>query len=70
MPQVIFNEEWVVEDRLKAKTGLSDRQIEKYRQGCWIEGVHFKRVASSGQRAVRGVTWYNYPEINKMIQDA
>lgn len=70
MPQVIFNEEWVVEDRLKAKTGLSDRQIEKYRQGCWIEGVHFKRVTSTGQRAVRGITWYNYPRINQLIQDA
>ena len=69
MPQVIFNEEWVVEDRLKAKTGLSDRQIEKYRQGCWIEGC-----ISSGLHPVANVPYaesrYNYPEINKMVQDA
>ncbi|PVZ84853.1 hypothetical protein C9426_22020 [Serratia sp. S1B] len=70
MPQVIFNEEWIVEDGLIAKTGLSDRQIEKFRQGCWIEGVHFKRVSPSGERTQRGITWYNYPRINKFIQDA
>ncbi|WP_261288349.1 excisionase family protein [Serratia fonticola] len=70
MPQVIFNEEWVVEDGLRAKTGLSDRQIEKYRQGSWVEGVHFKRVSPSGERTQRGITWYNYPSINKLIQDA
>jgi hypothetical protein len=44
MSQVIFNEEWVVGARLTEKTGLTERQIEKYRQGCWVEGVHFKRV--------------------------
>ncbi|MDF2779883.1 MAG: putative excisionase, partial [Enterobacteriaceae bacterium] len=32
MAQVIFNEEWVVEERLTARTGLDNRQIEKYRQ--------------------------------------
>lgn len=35
MSQVIFNEEWVVGARLTEKTGLTERQIEKYRQGCW-----------------------------------
>ncbi|BDH45716.1 hypothetical protein TUM12370_17600 [Salmonella enterica subsp. enterica serovar Choleraesuis] len=70
MSQVIFNEEWVVEARLTERTGLSDRQIEKYRQGCWIEGIHFKRVSPSGEKTTRGTTWYNYPRINKYIQDA
>ena len=70
MAQVIFNEEWVVEERLTARTGLDNRQIEKYRQGCWIEGVHFKRVSPSGEKTLRGITWYNYPKINQMIQDA
>ena len=31
MAQVIFNEEWVVAEKLAAKTGLDIRQIEKYR---------------------------------------
>ena len=53
-----------------ARTGLGARQIESYRQGAWIEGVHFKRVSPSGEKTLRGTTWYNYPEINKFIQDS
>jgi len=70
MAQVIFNEEWVVAERLASKTGLDIRQIEKYRQGCWIEGVHFKRHSPTGIQTSRGITWYNYPKINQLIQDA
>ncbi|MEP9205867.1 MULTISPECIES: excisionase family protein [Enterobacter] len=69
MSQVIFNEEWVVGARLTEKTGLTERQIEKYRQGCWVEGVHFKRVSPSGEKTLRGTTWYNYPRINQLIRD-
>jgi len=70
MSQVIFNEEWVVGARLTEKTGLTERQIEKYRQGCWVEGVHFKRVSPSGEKTLHGTTWYNYPRINQLIRDA
>lgn len=70
MSQVIFNEEWVVGARLTEKTGLTERQIEKYRQGCWVEGVHFKRVSPSGEKTLRGTTWYNYPRKNQLIRDA
>lgn len=70
MSQVIFNEEWVVGARLTEKTGLTERQIEKYRQGCWVEGVHFKRVSPSGEKTLRGTTRYNYPRINQLIRDA
>ena len=70
MSQVIFNEEWVVGARLTEKTGLTERQIEKYRQGCWVEGVHFKRVSPSGEKTLRGTTWYNYPRNNQFIRDA
>ncbi len=70
MPQVIFNEEWIVAGKLAEKTGLDDRQMEKYRQNCWIEGVHFKRVSPNGEKTKRGITWYNLPNINKFIQDA
>ncbi|MGP9011661.1 excisionase family protein [Enterobacter kobei] len=70
MSQVIFNEEWVVGARLTEKTGLTERQIEKYRQGCWVEGVHFKRVSPSGEKTLRDTTWYNYPRINQLIRDA
>ncbi len=70
MAQIIFNEEWMVEKALMARTGLGARQIEGYRQGAWIEGVHFKRVSPSGEKTLRGTTWYNYPEINKFIRDS
>ncbi|WP_337056970.1 excisionase family protein [Enterobacter hormaechei] len=70
MSQVIFNEEWVVGARLTEKTGLTQRQIEKYRQGCWVEGVHFKRISPSGEKTLRGTTCYNYPRINQLIRDA
>lgn len=29
-----------------------------------------ERVSPSGERTQRGITWYNYPSINKLIQDA
>ena len=67
---MIFTEEWVVAERLTAKTGLDNRQIEQYRQGCWIEGIHFKRHSPTGIKTSRGITWYNYPKINQLIQDA
>jgi len=70
MAQVIFTEEWVVAEWLTAKTGLDNRQIEQYRQGCWIEGIHFKRHSPTGIKTSRGITWYNYPKINQLIQDA
>ncbi|MFJ5507884.1 excisionase family protein [Pectobacterium jejuense] len=47
---IVFNHEWIVEDALKEKTGLDERQIERYRQGCWIEGIDFKRVSPSGEK--------------------
>ncbi|EEV4189283.1 hypothetical protein D9J30_03520 [Escherichia coli] len=70
MPDVIFNEEWMVERKLQYKTGLDNRQVESYRQNCWVEGVHFKRVSPKGKETTRGTTWYNYPKINKFIQDS
>lgn len=70
MAQVIFNEEWVLAEKLAANTGLGIRQIEQYRQGCWVEGVHFKRHFPKGVKTSRGITWYNYPKINQMIQEA
>ncbi|WP_342656812.1 hypothetical protein GKC68_10485 [Pantoea sp. RSPAM1] len=71
MSQIQLNVEWVVEQGLTALTGLRKRQIENYRQECWIEGVHFKRVSSKGNLGSRrGTTWYNYPKINKFIQDS
>lgn len=71
MADVVFNEEWVVERKLEYKTGLDKRQIENYRQNCWVEGVHFKRVSPKGNvESKRGTAWYNYPKINKFIQDS
>lgn len=71
MTQIQLKVEWVVEQGLTALTGLRKKQIENYRQECWVEGVHFKRVSSKGNTASkRGTTWYNYPKINKFIQDS
>ncbi|WP_409310900.1 excisionase family protein [Pectobacterium sp. B1J-3] len=67
---IVFDREWVVEDELKNKTGLDGRQVERYRQGCWIEGVHFKRVSPTGEKTQRGITWYNLPAINQLIREA
>ena len=68
MAQVIFNEEWMVEYGLMLRTGLGARQIEAYRQNCWVEGFHFKRVSPLGKPdSKRGIIWYNYPKINQFI---
>lgn len=69
MPQVIFNEEWVVEARLTEITGLSERQIKELRKVVWIEGIHFKRQAMNGGETKRGLLWYNYPRINQLVQE-
>ncbi|MEG5674552.1 excisionase family protein [Enterobacter hormaechei] len=50
---------------------MDDRQIKAYRLGCWIEGVHFKRVpAVPGGESKRALVWYNFPLINRFIQEA
>ncbi|WP_329911143.1 excisionase family protein [Serratia quinivorans] len=67
---LVFDHEWIVEDALTAKTGLGARQIERYRQGCWIEGIHFKRVPPGGERTLRGIIWYHHPKINRLIRNA
>ncbi len=47
------------------------RQIEAYRQNCWVEGFHFKRVSPLGKPdSKRGIIWYNYPKINQFIKDS
>jgi hypothetical protein len=69
MPQVIFNEEWVVATKLTEKTGLSERQIKALRSGVWIEGIHYKRQSVTGGETQRGLLWYNFPLINKLIQE-
>ncbi|CAD5356439.1 TPA: hypothetical protein I9236_003133 [Citrobacter freundii] len=71
MPDIVFNEEWVVETRLSERTGLSKGQIKNYRLGVWIEGVHFKHLTALGETSSsNGVLWYNYPRINKFVQEA
>lgn len=69
MPQVIFNEEWVVAAGLTGKTGLSERQIKALRDGVWVEGIHYKRQSVTGGETKRGILWYNVPLINQLIQE-
>ncbi|QCA20679.1 DNA-binding protein [Citrobacter freundii] len=46
-------------------------QIKNYRLGVWIEGVHFKHLTALGETSSsNGVLWYNYPRINKFVQEA
>lgn len=71
MPQIIFNEEWVVEAGLANKTGLTEGQIKSYRLNLWIEGVHFKRITAKGVTdSDKGLLWYNYPKINELVSEA
>ena len=71
MAQIIFDEEWMVARKLTEKTGLDNRQMKAYRLGSWVEGVHFKRVpATLGGDTTKATLWYNYPQINKYIQEA
>ncbi|WP_409049272.1 excisionase family protein [Enterobacter sp. R1(2018)] len=55
---------------MTARTSLDNRQIKKYRQSCWVEGVRFKRVSPKGKKTQRDITWYNLAKINQFIQDA
>lgn len=70
MIQVVFNEEWVVDEKLTERTGLSERQIKAYRLSRWIEGIHFKRVPLATEKAAGGLLWYNLPLINEFIRDS
>lgn len=72
MPNIVFNEEWVVEAKLCEKTGLSKRQVSGYRNNRWIEGIHFKRVIQTqgDDNSSRATVWYNYPQINHFVQEA
>lgn len=71
MAQVVFNEEWVVEQKLTERTGLSCGQIKSYRHKAWIQGVHFKHVTAEGLTSSdKGLIWYNLPKINYFIKDA
>ena len=70
MAQVIFNEEWMVEYGLMLRTGLGARQIEAYRQNCWVEGFHFKRVSPLGKpdKSVyqRLMICLNYQQVSRL----
>jgi hypothetical protein len=69
MPQVIYNEEWVVAPKLTDKTGLTERQIKALRDYVWVEGIHFKRQSLTGGETQRGLLWYNIPLINQLIKE-
>ncbi|WP_419721059.1 excisionase family protein [Pectobacterium carotovorum] len=35
-----------------------------------MEGIHLKHISPSGEKTLRGITWYNHPAINQFIQEA
>ena len=61
----------MVASLLMQKTGLTERQIKKLRLNRFIEGVHFKRYSlTGGEDKGKALIWYNYPGINKLIEES
>lgn len=42
MADITREDEWVMEKGLVAKMYMTPRQIKSYREGRWVEGIHFK----------------------------
>ena len=43
MADITQEDEWVMEKGIVAKMYMTPRQIKSYREGRWIEGVHYKK---------------------------
>ncbi len=64
------DDEWVMEKGIIARMYMTSRQIKSYREGRWIEGVHFKRHSPNPQAKEGRVTiLYNYTKINRLVGD-
>jgi len=42
MADITQEDEWVMEKGIVAKMYMTPRQIKSYREGRWIEGIHYK----------------------------
>ena len=43
MADITQEDEWVMEKGIVAKMYMTPRQIKSYREGRWIEGIHYKK---------------------------
>jgi hypothetical protein len=43
MADIAQEDEWVMEKGIVAKMYMTPRQIKSYREGRWVEGVHYKK---------------------------
>ena len=41
MADITQEDEWVMEKGIVAKMYMTPRQIKSYREGRWIEGIHY-----------------------------
>ncbi|HCM5145876.1 TPA: excisionase family protein [Klebsiella aerogenes] len=70
MADITREDEWVMEKGLVAKMYMTPRQIKSYREGRWVEGIHFKKHPPKPDTTEgRTTLWYNYTKINRLIGD-
>jgi hypothetical protein len=49
MADIAQEDEWVMEKGIVAKMYMTPRQIKSYREGRWVEGVHYKKHSPNPQ---------------------
>lgn len=68
MADITQEDEWVMEKGIVAKMYMTPRQIKSYREGRWIEGVHYKKHSPDPETSEGRVTLlYNYTRINRLV---
>ena len=70
MADIAQEDEWVMEKGIVAKMYMTPRQIKSYREGRWVEGVHYKKHSPNPQATEgRAILLYNYTKINRLVGD-
>ncbi|WP_407330602.1 excisionase family protein [Enterovibrio sp. 27052020O] len=59
---------WIKELLLIAKTGMTSREIENYRNHVWREGIEYQRTSSKGSGNARSYV-YNHAEIDRRFDN-
>ena len=66
MADITQEDEWVMEKGIVAKMYMTPRQIKSYREGRWIEGIHYKKPPPKASEG-RATLLYNYTRINRLV---
>ncbi|MCE5367011.1 excisionase family protein [Klebsiella oxytoca] len=70
MANITQDDEWVMERGIIAKMYMTPRQIKSYREGRWIEGIHYKKHSPNPSASEgRATLLYNYTRINRLVGD-